>query len=553
MYLGLLALVKLYFLHYTGNMEEEKRLLKLCLGIGVLLIAVVALWRVLAYQPDVARKHSSSVASARGTPAVDNSPASSRSMVALLEEPISEQAQERFARQTPSASSYRPNPSSMIVYPQKRATAMQTNLDNLPVGGHLADDNLYDSRVRIPNSQSQSASYHPSGYTTAQVNSNSSAADRVREERARMLAPYLRPNQQDKARMDERWNKLAAALERAVAKALMPKSQKEETVENTVKPQQKQSLQTPGFTGALAPVGEQVAMQKQQIMQSMRQAFGGAAAQQAGGIMDSLAGELSSVLNSADSTAEQKEQQVKGLINKYQKEMDKLTEKSQYDKFVEQRTKEINQQKEEFRSYYGDELSDRLGQSLEEEWQAEQALATQGLSKDEYYEKLAKLRQDKRDEREKLVTEQGQSINPMLEVEKKQAEEQLKNLQQQVAKGEVESVARKATDREIQEMQADVKTKSERILEKIASEPLLGPQVKQALEPLLDDFKDQLNALYQQELSIDDRMRQEEELYKSLNRQALAVQIEHIEKLDLPEEQKRRILEDFDKAYDVFK
>ena len=154
-------------------------------------------------------------------------------------------------------------------------------------------------------------------------------------------------------------------------------------------------------------------------MQQMGQAFGSAAAQQAGGVMDSFAAEVSAALNAPNTTPAQKEQQVKELTKKYQDKMDKLAEKNQYDKFVAQRTEEINQQKAEFNSQYGAELGAQLGKNLEEEWQAEQKLAMQNLPMEEYYKQKATLHQTKRDERQKMVLAQGQSVNPMLEWEKK--------------------------------------------------------------------------------------------------------------------------------------
>ena len=298
-------------------------------------------------------------------------------------------------------------------------------------------------------------------------------------------------------------------------------------------------------------MGEQVAAQKQLMMQQMGQAFGSTAAQQAGGIMDSFAGELAAALNAPNTTAEQKNQQVKELAKKYQDKMDKLAEKNQYDKFVAKRTEEINQQKAEFRSQYGGELSEKLGQNLEAEWQEEQKLAMQGLPQEEYYTQLAQLRQSKRDERQQIVLAQGQSINPMLEMEKKQTEAYLKDLQTKVENGEIESVARKATLNEIQNMQADVEEKRKGTLSKIKEDPLLGPQAEQEFAPILDDYQDKLNKLYQKELSVEERFDQEKELTKDVNRRLLDKQTEHIEKLDLPEAQKQKILEELRQAYNA--
>ena len=267
--------------------------------------------------------------------------------------------------------------------------------------------------------------------------------------------------------------------------------------------------------------------------------------------MDSFAGELAGILNAPNLTAAEKEKQVKELTHKYQDKMDKLAQKNQYDKFVAARTEQINQQKEAFRAKYDEQLSDKLGQILEDEWQQEQQLATQNLPVDEYNTKIAQLHQQKRNELQQTVLEQGQSVNPLLEMEKQQEEKALKELQAKVEAGEVESVARAATPNEIKQMQADLKVKSADTLDKIAKDPLLGPKAAEEFKPILDNYQQQLNTLYQQELSVDERRQKEGELLKSVNRQLLDKQIASIEKLDLPEAQKQSILDELNQAYNA--
>lgn len=548
-----MTLAKLCFLHYTNSMDEEKTLLKISLGILVLLIAAGALWRVLSYRPSSNGEIRAPLSQVQNAARPTHTAASKQNMVALLEEPASQQAVENVAHKGTVPSSYTVGSVTAVPYPKNRAPVKQTYPNNPSTGKRYVDVNFYDTDTKTPTYRPNSSFRYTTGYVGPQVNFNTSSSDSIQKERAsKMLAPYLRPNQQDKARMDAQWNKMFAGLQRAVAKALMPKSKREEMIEKyAAKPAQTQTAQMPGFTGALSPVGEQVAAQKQLMMQQMGQAFGSTAAQQAGGIMDSFAGELAAALNAPNATAAQKEQQVKELTKKYQDKMDKLAEKNQYDKFMAQRTEEINQQKAEFRSQYGSELSDLLGKNLEEEWQEEQKLATQGLPQEDYYTQLAQLRQSKRDERQQLVIKNGQSINPMLEMEKKQAEAYLKDLQTKVENGEIESVARKATFNEIQNMQADVEEKRKGTLSKIKEDPLLGPQAEQEFAPILDDYQEKLNTIYQKELSAEERFNQEKELTKDVNRRLIDKQIEHVEKLDLPEVQKQKILEELRQAYNA--
>ncbi len=535
-------------------MNEDQRSLKVFLGILAVLAVLGALWRVMTYQPgSPVPATRPAVTHTQATPVAETVPTPNGTVNELLAEPTSSGVPGQNRPNRLPATSAQVETSPRVPYPQNRSTVKQTYVPRAQTGQRYVDQNFYTSDTKTPTSyQTGTSSYSSSGFTSPQVNFNTSTAARLQEERAGMLAPYLRPNKQDKARMDAQWNKMAAALERAIAKALTPKSKKEEMIEKyAAKAPSAVTSQTPGFTGQLAPVGEQLAVQKQQMMQSMGSAFGSAAAQQTGGIMDSFAGELAGILNAPNLTAAEKEKQVKELTHKYQDKMDKLAQKNQYDKFVAARTEQINQQKEAFRAKYDEQLSDKLGQILEDEWQQEQQLATQNLPVDEYNTKIAQLHQQKRNELQQTVLEQGQSVNPLLEMEKQQEEKALKELQAKVEAGEVESVARAATPNEIKQMQADLKVKSADTLDKIAKDPLLGPKAAEEFKPILDNYQQQLNTLYQQELSVDERRQKEGELLKSVNRQLLDKQIASIEKLDLPEAQKQSILDELNQAYNA--
>ncbi len=511
-----MTLVEKCNLQYTISMNENNKGLKGLLGILALLVVLGALWRVLSYQPGGTTQ--------LARPATYHAPASSVGEKVL---PQNETVNELLEDPTPAVRSIPTTSNGIqlptqniqlqnpVAYPQYRASAKQAYPAHATQGTRYVEQNFYSPDAKTPSTQPSNAMYTASNYVGPQVNFNTSASTRVQEERARMLAPYLRPNRQDKARMDAQWNKMVAALERAIAKALAPKSKKEEMIEKyAAKPEEAASVpQIPGFAGQLAPVGEQIALQKRAMMQSMGNAFGGAAAQQAGGIMDSFAGEVAAALNNPSMTAEQKEKKVQEVTKKYQDKMDKLAQKNQYDKFVTERTEQINEQKEAFQAKYDEQLSNKLGQILDEEWQQEQQLATQNLPLEEYNTKISQLHQQKRNERQQAVLEQ--------------------------------------TPNELKQMQADLKVKSADTLDKIAKDPLLGPKAAEEFKPILDTYQQQLNQLYQQELSIDERRQQESKLLKDVNRQLLDKQIDSVEKLDLPEAQKQHILDELNQAYNA--
>ncbi len=535
-------------------MNEDKTLLKVGLVVLAVLAVVGALWRVISYQQNMQHSVSRNLSSVSYTQS-QKSGESSQTLSDIKE-------QERLEELIPSAQAIAPKrgekmptsvyhtPQPFAAYPQNRASAKQAYPERSSTRGKNLVNTSYNTDAQTSASNAQTSSYNSSGYMGPHVNFNSSQT-RMQEERARMLAPYLRPNKQEKARMDAQWNKLAAALERAIAKALMPKSKKEEMLAKYA-PQngQMNTPQMPGFTGELAPVGEQLAMQKQSVMQSMNQTFGSGAAQQAGSLMDSFAGEVAQTLNAPGSSAEQKAQQVKQISQKYQDRMDKLAEKNQYDKFVAQRTAEMNQEKEALRNQYqAPELTEQFNQIYDQYWQKEQELMSnsRNMSPEEYYQQVALADYEKHHQLEDAVRQAGQSLEGLHKLEEDQAKQALENLKKKEEQAQVISVERAYTEAEKKGVDAHLSKEQTDMLEALTK--VYGEESKADFEQLLKTYQQQVLQSAEQELSPAQHQAKEMQLVKEFNRQLIDLRIEKTRELNIPDEQKQAIIEKLRQDY----
>ncbi len=533
------------------DMNEEKTGLKIVLGILAVLAVLGALWRVLSYE----EQHSSASTAPVQTVSVQGD--------LTVEDPLQElKTQELLGDTTTpvavasaapavSQASMHVSPSSKMPYPQNRATPKQPYA-NYP-GGGKPSQRYVDTNFYTPDNKPLAASPRNTSYastvTGPSVSFNTSASAKVQEERARMLAPYLRPNRKEKERMDAQWNKIAAAIERAVAQALMPKSKKEAMIEKYSAAQgTAQAVQNSGFTGPFAAVGQQIASQKQTIVQSMGSAFGSSAAQEAASLMDSYAGEVANALNTPGLTAEQATKEVKEISKKYQEKMDKMAEKNQYDKFTADRIAQDNQQKEALRAAYQDpDLNIKFGQIIDAGREKELSLATQNLPPNEYYQAVYANQYDMHHQLEEAVRQAGQPLDALHQLEQKQAQSDLEVLKQKEEAGQIQSVAREYTTAEKAGVSTHLEKEQKDMLDTLTK--AYGPENRADFEQLLQTYQQQVMQAAAQELSPAEHQAREMQLANEFNRQLIDLRIEKIQQMNIPDEQKQAAIEKLRQNY----
>lgn len=535
------------------DMNEEKTGLKIVLGILAVLAVLGALWRVLAYQESTSAPRTYSQGTAAVSHAADSlaDPAHELKEQELLgEENVPFEAVQAVpAKSTTQA---RLQPAKFVAYPQNRATPKQSYKNYPGAGGtspRYVETNFYSPENKQLALGPRNTSY-ASNFTGPSVSLNASTQSKVQEERARMLAPYLRPNRKEKERMDAQWSKISSALERAIAQALMPKSKKEQLIEKytSAKGGATQGVQNSGFTGPFAAVGQQLASQKQAIMQSMGSAFGSSAAQQAGSLMDSYAGEVAQALNTPGITAEQATEKVKEISKKYQDKMDQMAEKNQYDKFTAERIAQDNQQKADLRAAYQDpDLNAKFGQIIDAAREKELALATQNLPPSEYYQTLSASHYDTRQQLEEAIRQAGQPLDAFHQWESRQAQQGLDALKQKEEAGQVQSVAREYTQAEKAGVTTHLEKEQAAMLDVLTK--AYGEESRADFEQLLKTYQKQVMQSAAQELSPAEHQEREIQLVKEFNRQLIDLRIEKVQAMNMPDEQKQTIIEKLRQDY----
>ncbi len=549
-------------------MQDNSRA-KFVLGALAALIIVAALWRVLSYEENPAAR-AAAVKKGKTSPALIQTPPQPVSKYEELLGPSpAEQSAAPGLPQIPHrGATTRPDKGPVfITQKQPYPASTQTPRKPYPARRYTAetprmvDTNFYtpDRGPSMPATAAPAVT-RPGSSASPSVSWNNTSAAMQEERAARVMSPFGRTSKSERDRRNAQWAKLSAAIDRAVLQALMPKSKKEALIEKYA-PKSAQNtpadpvMQSSGLTGAFAPVGQALSAQKQEIMKNFASSFGANAAQQAGGIMDSFARELGSALNTPGLTQAQAAKRAKEISKKYQDKMNKLAEQKQEDKFMADRLAQDTAQKQALHELYPQEnLSAQINQYIDTaSQQLRELIAKRDLSPEEQEARYAQIEQEKREHIQHAILQGGQSLNPLYGWEQKQNEQALAQLKTKIENGEVESIARKATPKETRVMQENVKVQRQGLEKGLLEDPHLGKQAVEEVKPILDNYENQLNQLYQTELSPDERQEQEVALLKTVNRNLLQKRMEQVERMDLPEAQKQQALDELQQAYNNIK
>jgi len=387
-------------------MRDDKALLKfLLLTLGMMILGVAS-WRIMTYSSHDGNGglFSSSASFVRGK-SQRTSEQQRRSQVSRLktQEILDSNAVSTAVKQEPSEE--QKNVSSMVksahpsawnnfvpreVRDYSRLTAAQPDAPAFEPSRESAAQLAGRPTASAAGSgvQAQTGETAPPASVAGNFSAFSAGRDK---ERAEMLSSYLKPNREIEDKLNRTLDNLAFNIQSAIDKVIKPQSKKAQNIE---KYRQKSSSAAAGataksdnpFTDMLA----QVAAQGDSIVQNTTKAFGNKAGNEMASLMSEFQRELSAAVNTPNATKAQMAEKVKDVSKKYQEKINKLSEKQQYDKFVQDRIEQDNKQKQELSQFYKGEVMDQLGTILDKAREKELALALQNLPEQEYWNEVLK-------------------------------------------------------------------------------------------------------------------------------------------------------------------
>lgn len=416
-------------------MENNKRLFQLGLLIIVLLAMGLALMRTTTYNRSAQTRQ---VSSAQEEQLERQSIADLKDQEILGLPPQEDDSLTREQKRALAVQRYVRRPGRLALDEQDytlNPAALQNPYAQLPsvsTGGGMSSSGTYRPKgLSAANYGQYGSSYSGSGAPAAQGPGvyRPTVEEQMQAERNRAFAPFMTavPKEQQK-RLETQLKGLSSGIDRAVAKALLPKSKKDANIEKYL---QRNASPQAVAAGPFAPVLDQVAAQKSGVVNSMGQMFGPQAAQEASKVMDSFQNEMTSAVTAPGQTPQQIAQKVKEVTKKYEQKLQKMTQDNGFKKFEQERIAKDNLLKEEIGKQYGSEIAALASEKIDAARAKDMQLARQGLPAEEYYKQQLANQRDRRKALEDIILKNGKSTKGLFaaedEVERRDIEQKLQD------------------------------------------------------------------------------------------------------------------------------
>ena len=416
-------------------MENNKRLFQLGLLIIVLLAMGLALMRTTTYNRSAQTRQ---VSSAQEEQLERQSIADLKDQEILGLPPQEDDSLTREQKRALAVQRYVRRPGRLALNEQDytlNPAALQNPYAQLPsvsTGGGMSSSGTYRPKgLSAANYGQYGSSYSGSGAPAAQGPGvyRPTVEEQMQAERNRAFAPFMTavPKEQQK-RLETQLKGLSSGIDRAVAKALLPKSKKDANIEKYL---QRNASPQAVAAGPFAPVLDQVAAQKSGVVNSMGQTFGPQAAQEASKVMDSFQNEMTSAVTAPGQTPQQIAQKVKEVTKKYEQKLQKMTQDNGFKKFEQERIAKDNLLKEEIGKQYGSEIAALASEKIDAARAKDMQLARQGLPAEEYYKQQLANQRDRRKALEDIILKNGKSTKGLFaaedEVERRDIEQKLQD------------------------------------------------------------------------------------------------------------------------------
>ena len=315
----------------------------------------------------------------------------------------------------------------------------------------------------------------------------------VDEKTKQMFSPFLGGlTKQQAAALNQSLNGLSSRVERAIYHAMLPKSKKDANIEKYLQRNRVDGTETIGpATGPFAEVINQVSSQKAGIMKSMGNAYGSAAAKDAGKVMDAYQSELASVLNNVgNQTPEQLADKARQISQKYNKELEKVSQKRGLEKYSQDLQAKDQEFLQNFEKMYGgdNDLAGKVAQLQQQARTQKEELFKNGGSYNEMFAKQTEIERSYQENLRKMLAENGYSLKGLDKLDQEQVAKELEARRRAQEEGKALPMAYRLKDEEVA-----------KIKENIPDSPTLqktyGTQGAALLQPIYQNYDQKVDGI----------------------------------------------------------
>ena len=286
--------------------------------------------------------------------------------------------------------------------------------------------------------------------------------------------------------LNQKLKNLSAGVDRAIAKALLSKSKREQNIEKYLPKEQKQAR----AAQEAKSVEQEIASQANSIIDSIGKAYGQEAAQEAGKIMENFQREMLDTLSKPGDALE-KQIAASKVSNKYNKQLEKLTDKEAEKKLREQLTAQNDKYLQQVREMYGDEVAGTMLPVLKESMEKQIKIYSTPQDEVRALQQLQEVSEQQLKAQREILQQAAQNkagASPEVFSWQQQKEYWEKKLRE----GDKESYD--TTDRAHEQMQKGFDKQAEQIAQQLNN---IDPQAAQEARRVAQEFKDKLDVVHQ--------------------------------------------------------
>ena len=334
-----------------------------------------------------------------------------------------------------------------------KTTELQDPSAYQPAAQTLTPSYAASTASTLAGRRTPAAAYPPNGRSLAPV----SNTPKEKEALPLPFAPYMTALTKEQAdQLNKQLNGLSDRIEAAILRAMQPKSKKNRNIEKYLSSPAGEEPSSAQAAGPFAEVARQINRQKNNIVSSIQQAFGSQAAGQAGQIMDNYQKDIMNALNQPGATAEQIQQQTRQISQKYNKQLQKLSQKNGLERMKQERQTRDTRLQQGLEKSYGSEMAGQLGEIMAAYSQKDLALAQQpNLTQEEYYQQLLANKQALHKEMVDTLVKNGQSPQGLINLENKQEREDIEKFKKAEEEGKRLPVVYEETPEKKEEREKD--------------------------------------------------------------------------------------------------
>lgn len=396
-----------------------------------------------------------------------------------------------------------------------------SSLPYRPVSARYAAGAAQRARIAAassaPRSSSVSKSYTPgkSGYgygassSGASLGSASYEPDAEEASARENMFAGLTPRQtrQQQKALDQKLKNMSSGIERAIARAMTPKSKREQNIEKYLGRARGEGASMDGGvygaeTGQVSGDGKditaQIAAQAQNVVNDVRANYGDKAAGRAGKIMDNFQKEMSDTL-SAPGDPQEKQIRASALNNKYNQQLEELNRKEALNKMQAQMREENEKQLAAIREKFNPETEAAVRPLLEKDLQQRSAILSTPGDETQTYKRLIELDEQKRKDMESAVAKANPSdpaaAAKLLELQNEEAKRSILEREEAVKQGEERERAMLFRPETIKEKDEQWKKENDNI---IKSFEVYGPEAAAKARQILDQARQRRVAAMQE-------------------------------------------------------